>query len=158
VGTPVAVLRIDAQGRVVEVKSCNFGKPTQYERELPFVLALPGGVPQVGQTWQRPFSVTLDPPEGTGEKYDAIQTYTMKKVEGAAATVAFTTAFKSLPKAAADQMPLLQFQPAGEVVFDTQAGRVQSVRLEVSNELKDHQGEGSSYSFKRTYTEQLVGN
>jgi hypothetical protein len=156
VGVPLAVLRVDRQGRVVEIKECHFGKPSQYETELPFALMLPGAVPQAGQSWERPFAVTLDPPEGTGEKFEASQKYALKGMEANTATVGITTAFKSLPKAAADRVPLMQYQPEGEVVFDAQAGRVLSVRLNVVNDLKDHQGEGSSYSFRRTYTEQLI--
>jgi hypothetical protein len=158
IGVSLAVLRVDAAGRVVEVKECNHGKASQYDTELPFVLALPGNVPQAGQSWSRGFTVTLDPPEGTGEKFEATQTYALKSMNGAAATFGLVTAFKSMPAAAGDQIPLLQYQPTGEIVFDTQAGRVTSVKLDITSELKNHQGEGSSYSFRRSYVEQLVGN
>jgi hypothetical protein len=161
VGVPLAVLRVDTTGRVVEVKECKHGKASQYEAELPFVLLLPpAGMP--GQPWSRTFTVTLDPPEGTGEKYEATQTYSLpvptSPAPPGAGRVIVATAFKSLPAAAADKIPLIQYQPAGEVVFDAKAGKVLSVKLDIVNELKDHQGEGSTYSFKRTYAEQLVGN
>jgi hypothetical protein len=115
-------------------------------------------LPQPGQAWKRTFTVTLDPPAGTGEKYEATQEYTLKSLEGATATIGLTTSFATLPKAAADQIPLLQFQPSGEIVFDTKLGRVQSIRMDVSHELQNHQGEGSSYSFKRSCVEQFVGD
>jgi hypothetical protein len=60
--------------------------------------------------------------------------------------------------AVGDQTPLLQSQPEGEVVFDVQNGRVQSVNLRVDKELKNHQGEGSSYHVQSTYIEQYAGN
>jgi hypothetical protein len=52
---------------------------------------------------------------------------------------------------------VLQLQPEGEVVFDLQAGRLQSARLRIDKELKGHQGEGSSYKFQSAYTEKYVG-
>ena len=59
--------------------------------------------------------------------------------------------------AQADQEPLLQWQPEGEVVFDLQRGRLHSARLTINKELKNHQGEGSSYKFQSTYVEQCTG-
>jgi hypothetical protein len=156
VGKTLAELRVDSQGRVVEVKRSDVGKPGQFEIELPLVLLLPDGLPEAGQAWKREFAVTLDPPAGTGEKFEAMQEYTLKSLEGATATIGLTTTFKALPKAVADQIPLLQFQPKGEIVFDTKLGQVRSITMDVVHELKNHQGEGSGYSFKRSYTEQFV--
>ena len=53
---------------------------------------------------------------------------------------------------------LLQLQPEGEVVFDAQSGLMRSARLTIDKELKNHQGEGTSYRFQRTYVEQYVGD
>ena len=52
--------------------------------------------------------------------------------------------------------PRKPMQPEGEVVFDTQNGRLSSASLKIEKELLGHQGEGSSYKFQSTYTEKLV--
>lgn len=156
VGPVLAVLRIDGKGKVVEVKEAKFGSASKYEIEPPFTLTLGDGDVRTGHTWERTYAVTLDPPQGTGEKYDAVQQYACKAVAANAATVAFTTALKSLPPALADQVPLLQYQPEGEVVFDAVAGVVRSVRSQTDKEIKGHQGEGSSYRYQTTYVEQLT--
>jgi hypothetical protein len=158
VGQPLAVLRLDTQGRVVEVKESRFGPATRFEHELPFAVVLPDVAPTAGQVWDRPYKVTLEPPAGTGEKYDAVQRCTCKAVAGPTATLAVAVMLKSLPKAVADQAPLLQFQPEGEVVFDVQAGVLRNVNLTVDKELKGYQGEGSSYHFQSTYVEEYTGN
>jgi hypothetical protein len=158
VGKPLAVLRLDNQGRVVEVKESRFGPATRFEHELPFTVVLPDVAPTAGQVWDRPYKVTLEPPAGTGEKYEAVQRCTCKGVEGPTATLGVAVTLKSLPMALADQTPLLQFQPEGEVVFDTQAGLMRSVNLKVDRELKGYQGEGSTYHFQSTYVEQYAGS
>jgi hypothetical protein len=158
VNTPLAVLRLDGKGRVVEVKESRFGPASKFEAELPFRIVLPDAVPQVGQGWERNYKISVDPPQGTGEQHDAVQRYVLKAVNGTSATLGVTAAVKTLPSAVADQAPLLQNQPEGEAVFDVQNGRLQSVSLHVDKELKNHQGEGSSYHFQSSYIEQFVGN
>jgi hypothetical protein len=158
VGAPVAVVRVDGQGRVVEVKESRFGPPSRFDLELPFVGVLPDTGPQVGQGWERAYAITLEPPTGTGEKLPALQRYVCKAITGNLATVAMTTELKSQPEAVADRIPLIQNLPEGEVVFDLQAGRLQSAVLKTDKELKNHQGEGSSYHFRSTYLEQYLGD
>jgi len=158
VGVPLATLRVDGQGRLVEVRESKFGPASRFEAELPFIITLPDAAPTPGQAWQRDYHVTLEPPQGTGEKYAALQTCTCKRVEGAGALLGLSTAMKSLPEALADQIPLLRLQPEGEVVFDLNAGRMHSARLRVQKELKGHRGAGSSYRFESTYTERYAGD
>jgi hypothetical protein len=100
----------------------------------------------------------LAPPQGTGEKFSATQKYTCKSVTADAATVNMTTSIKDLPEALLDQIPLMQLQPQGEIVFDLKKGLMRSARLAIEKELKGHQGEGSSYRFQSVYTEEYAGD
>jgi len=158
VNAPLAILRIDSLGKVVEVKECKHGSASKFEAELPFIVALPAEGIRMGQSWERPYQVTLDPPQGTGEKYPAVQKFTCKAIQGTVASLALTTTLKSLPEAVADQVPLLQMQPEGEIVFDLQTGCVRKVQMQIDKELKGHQGEGSSYRFKSSYTQEWMAN
>jgi hypothetical protein len=158
VGKPLAVLRIDPLGRVVEVKELKFGSASGFESEPPFAAVLSGAALAPGQGWERAYQITLEPPKGAGEKYPAVQRYTCKSVNGPLATVSLTTELKSPPEAAADQVPLLQMLPDGEVVLDLRAGRLHSAALKVDREVKGHQGEGSSYRFRSSYTVQYAGD
>jgi hypothetical protein len=156
VGPPLAVLRVDGLGRVIEVKESKQAPASRFESELPFVFSLPSVEMQVGSAWDRSYHITLEPPQGTGDKFEAVQKYTCQKMDGAAVTISLTTTIKNLPANQVDQMPLLEMQPEGEIVFDSVGGRLYSARLHIDKELKGLQGEGSVYRFQSTYSEQLV--
>lgn len=155
-GQTLAVLRVDGLGKVIEVKESKFGPATRYDSEPPFVGVLPASGPVVDQAWERAYQITLAPPLGAGEKYSAVQKYSCKTLADNLATVAVTTEVKDLPAAVADQLPLLQSQPEGTIVFDVKNGWLVSAALKIDKELKNHQGEGSRYKFTSSYVEQLV--
>lgn len=156
VGQPLAVVRVDRYGRVVEVKESKHGPASRYEAEPPFSLVLPVGAPQPGQSWERSYHITLEPPQGAGEKFAAAQRYVCKAVQGTTATLTVATTLKPPPEAAADQIPLLQMLPEGELEFDTKLGCLRKATLKIEKDLTGHQGEGSSYRFRSTYTELLL--
>jgi hypothetical protein len=153
VGTTLAVLRIDATGKVVEVRQ---GPADRYDAEPPFTLILPATGVAEKQMWTRSFDVVLNPPLGTGEKHQAVQKSECTKISADKATIALATSFKAMPESLQERMPLLQKTNQGEAVFDVAAGRLLEVRLGVDHTLKDHQGPGSSYHFQSSSTEQLV--
>jgi hypothetical protein len=155
---PLAVLRVDALGRVLQVKESRYGPASRFEVEVPFAAVLPAEGLTAGGAWERAYSITLEPPQGTGEKYAAVQRYTCKGVAGNAATVTVTTELKSPPEAAADRVPLLDKLTEGEVVFDVGNGRMHRAVLRVDKELKDYMGAGSNYHVQSSYVEQYVGD
>ena len=155
--TTLATIRVDVYGRVVEVKESK-SDAAGFENELPFLVTLPAPAFQPNDTWERSYKITLPPPLGTGQKHDAVQKYTCKAVTADAATIALTTELKAPPKAVADAVPLWQMMPEGEVVYDLKNGRLHSAKLAINKEMKNHQGEGSSCSFKSTLTIQYAGD
>lgn len=150
VGVPLAVLRVDASGKVVEVKQSKFGPASRFESEPPFVVVLPT---KPSLEWERTYQITLEPPQGAGEKFDAVQKY-----KGGVNTIELTTTIKALPASAADQIHLLPFQPSGRVTFDVANGRMQRAELTIDKELIGHQGKGSRYHLTSMYKEELVGD
>jgi len=155
VGDVLATLRVDGQGKVIEVKESKHGPASRFESEPPFVLVFPDAALTEGMNWSRSYKITIEPPQGTGEKYDAVQECTCKSVAQGSATFALTTTLKTQPESVLDRVPLLQLQPEGEVTFDVRSGRLQSAILRVNKELTGHQGEGSSYHFVSTYKEEI---
>jgi hypothetical protein len=155
VGPPLALIRVDPRGQVVEVKECKFGSASRFESEPPFAIVFPEAA--TGPNWERTYKLTLVPPQGTGEKYDAAQSYASRGGEGGTATITLTTALKSQPEAVADQTALFQSLPEGEIVFDPQAGIMRSANLHIDKQATGQQGEGSSYHFRSIYREQYVG-
>jgi hypothetical protein len=151
IGVPVAVLLVDPQGRV-EVKESKFGPASRYESEPPFPLLPTEGL-KLGLGWERSFNIAVEP---QGEKVAAVRRYSCKSLSRGLATIALTTELAAPPAEPKEQMQLLGMQPEGEVVFDLNAGRMQSSTLKVNKEVKGFEGEKSSYRYQRSYTEQSV--
>jgi hypothetical protein len=147
---PVATVRVDAQGRVVEASVDRF------QAEPPFRLTLPEALPAVGGTWERAFPITAPPPIGTGEKYDAVQTYTLKGAKDGYAVVGVATALRSPPKDPAELPPLVGLLWEGEAYFHPATGRYGGCRLTVKREVANHRGEGTKYVYVGEYTEGAV--
>jgi hypothetical protein len=156
VGPVLAVLRVDPHGKVAEVKESKVGPASRFATELPFKLVLPDTKPKAGESWERAYTIQLDPPLGTGEKYAAIQKYTCLEPKGGFLTVGLATQVKDPPAQASDQIPLLPLTQEGVLYFHPQTGRYYGARCKVERELKNHQGEGSTYKFVSTYTEDFV--
>lgn len=153
IGQTVAIVRVDPYGRVLEVK---LGSASNYESEPPFVIVFPEAKAAVGQAWKRPFNVVFDPPFGTGEKYQAEQRYDCTKIDAGKATLTVKTEFKTMPDNARDRLPLLQKDVEGDLVFDLEAGRLISARLNIDKTVDNHQGKGTRYQFKSQYQRDLV--
>lgn len=156
IGLPLAVVRIDGQGKVIEVKEARPGySAAKYESDPPFKLLLPAEPLKADLNWEHAYQITLEPPLGTGEKYPAVQRYACKGIAGNLATVSLTTDVKGTASAQEDQVPLWQMQPEGELVFDVQAGRLQKATLRIDKEAKI---EGGNTRFQSVYSEQYVGD
>lgn len=154
---PVVEVLVDAQGRLVDVKSAKGGSAARLHAELPFRVVLPDAAPAAGQTWARAFTLKLDPPLGAGETHEFAQTYTAKGVQDGLLVVGVGTALKAPPKTLGEQVPLVPMLWAGDVYFDPAAGRYHAARLSAKAELPNHLGEGTKYVYQSTYAEDVVG-
>ena len=87
-----------------------------------------------------------------------MQKYVVQGAADGKIKVGITTVLKTQPETPADQAALLQSQPEGEALFDAQAGILLKAKLQVDKQLKDHQGDGSSYRFQSIYVEEYLGD
>ena len=150
---PVVVVRVDSQGKLVEVKEAKTGSAARLHAELPFRFLLPDMGPAVGQTWERPFAFKIDPPAGTGESYDFVQKYTCKDVKDGLATFGVHTTLKVAPKTTSEQVPLVPMLWTGDVYFNAVAGKYHAARLGAKAELMNHLGEGTKFVYQSSYSE-----
>jgi hypothetical protein len=153
IGQTLAVLRIDSQGQVREVKQ---GSATRYEAEPPFALVLPAVAPQEGLAWLRSYNMMLEPPFGAGEKLPSSQRYECTSIAGGKAIFKTAHQLKTMPENAKEQVPIIQRLPEGQITFDLAAGHVLEVHFRIDRTLMNHHGDGSSYHFQSTFTEKLV--
>ncbi len=154
IGKTLGVLRVDGQGRVIDVKK---GSRAKFLSELPFVVVLSSKEPEVGYKWKRNYQVTLEPPAGTGEQFPASQTYECTSTQDGNGTIVLTTEIAKMPSNVLDRIPLMQRQPHGEVVFDVEAGRLNSARLLIDKQINNHRGENSTYHFVSNFKQTYVG-
>jgi hypothetical protein len=154
---PVVTVKVDSQGRLLEVKESKAGSGSRLHAELPFRLTLPDGdAATAGLKWDRTFTFKLDPPLGTGESHEFSQKYTSAGVKDGLLTVSVATELKAPPKALAERVPLVPMLWEGQVYFNAAAGKYHAARLKVKAELPNHQGEGTKFEYESTYTEDAV--
>jgi hypothetical protein len=149
---PVLTVTVDTRGKVTEAKSDQKAAADRLEAELPFRLVWPAKMPAVNDTWERAFVLKVPPPLGTGEKFDATQTYTFRGMKDVYAVVGMTTAVKDLtdPTVVPAVAPVLW---EGDVFFNTKTGRYHGAKLTAKKEVADHRGEGTKFTYTSEYTE-----
>jgi hypothetical protein len=152
----IVTVRVDSQGRIVEVKEAKGGSAARLQAELPFRMTLPDAAPAIGNTWERTFSVKLDPPLGTGESYEFLQKFTPAANADGLLSASVETTLKAPPKALAERVPLVPMLWTGNVYFNTRAGKYHAARLKVKAELPNYQGEGTKFEYESIYSEDAV--
>jgi hypothetical protein len=152
--TTLAIVRIDPYGRVLEVKESK-SDASNYENELPFLITVPAVGVKVGEGWKRDYKITLSPPLGTGEKYDAEQIVACKSITADAVILGLTTKLKSELKNPGEAVPLWQFQPEGEIVMDLKNARLHSAKLTINKQMKTANAEAT---FVGSLTVQYLGD
>jgi hypothetical protein len=150
---PVFTISVDTTGKVTEAKSDQKAAADRLEAELPFRLVWPAKAPAVNDTWERAFVLKLPPPLGTGEKFDAKQTYTLRGTKDVYAVVGLTTALKEPPADPALMPGLAPVLWEGDVFFDTKTGRYHGAKLTAKKEVANHRGDGTKFSYRSEYTE-----
>ncbi|HEV3438289.1 MAG TPA: hypothetical protein VG122_13075 [Gemmata sp.] len=153
---PILTIRVDQQGRIVEVKEVKAGSSNRLQAELPFRMILPDTGPTTGQTWDRTFTLKLDPPLGTGESYEFAQKYTCSGAKDGLTAATVETSLKDPPKTISERVPLVPMLWTGEVYFNTAAGKYHAARLKAKAELPNYQGEGTKFEYESSYAEDIV--
>ncbi len=155
---PVLTAKVDARGGVVEAKSTGGDSAVhRLQAELPFRVLLPEAAVEPNATWDRAFSVKLDPPLGTGESHAAKQTYKLRAMQGGHAVIGVATAFDKPPTAAADLQPLLPWLWEGDVFVTAATGRYAGAKLKAATTIANHQGAGTKFAFASEYVEAAAG-
>lgn len=151
---PILTTKVDARGGVSDAKAvAGDAAANRLQAELPFRVLLPEAA---AASWERTFSVKLDPPLGVGETHEAKQTYTHRATTGGYAVIGVTTAFKSFPVAAAEQQPLVPWLWEGDVFVEVEKGRYAGAKLAAKKTIDNHQGPGTKFVFESTYTEAVA--
>ena len=155
-GKPILTVRLDALCRLLDAKGDNPATAARLSVELPFRVTLPETFPAVNGTWGREVVMKLDPPQGTGEKYEATQTATYKGDNMGFAVLGFATTLKAPPKDPAESVGLVPLLWEGEVYFHRPTGRYAGARLAIKREVVGHAGPGTKVTYETAYTDALA--
>lgn len=150
---PILTAKVDPRGRVSDVRAVVNDAAARLQAELPFRIELPETAIADVAKWERPFTIRLDPPVGTGEIHEAIQTYSIEKREAARTLVKVSTSLKTPPKEVAELQPLLPWLWEGTITLEPAAKKYLGAKLKVSREYPNHQGVGSKFAFSSTFEE-----
>jgi hypothetical protein len=152
-GKPIVTVKLDSRGQLLDAKATG-GTADRLTAELPFRVTLPEQAPVANTAWVRPFALKLSPPLGTGESYDAAQSYSVKgTAAGGHTVIGLLTTLKTQPKDTAELPPLVPLLWEGDVYFHAETGKYTGARLSVKKEIPNHQGEGTKFVYQSEYTE-----
>ena len=152
---PIFTLKVDALGKISDVKSDNPAAADRLQADLPFKLHLPDAAPTAEKPWERAFELKLPPPLGTGEKFDAVQKYTFRGMNKDFAIIGITTALKTPTEDAALMPAIAPMLWEGDVFFNAKSGQYHGAKLSIKKEIANHQGEGTKFRYTSEYTEAL---
>lgn len=151
---PIVTIRLDRTGKLLDAEASS-GSADRLFAELPFRVQFGETFPPVGGSWTRLFKIKLSPPLGTGEVYEAKQTYTLKGENAGHLSFGIATELVQPPKDPGELPPLVPMLWEGDVYFHKESGRYTGAKLNIKREIPNHQGEGSKFVYESTYTEVL---
>ncbi|MGL6074385.1 MAG: hypothetical protein ACRC8S_09525 [Fimbriiglobus sp.] len=146
---PAFVLRVDARGQVLEAKDGKGQPAPRMAMTPPFRIVWPEA-PKAGTPWVRNFTVALDPPLGTGEKFAVNQTFTPTTTVG---VYDVKTDLPEPPRDATLMQPLIPYLWEGQVTFDATKSRLTAAKLRIRRELPNHAGPGTQFLYETQYQE-----
>jgi hypothetical protein len=153
-GKPMLTAKVDARGLVGDAKSdSGDAAVARLRAELPFRVALPAEAVLPNAKWDRPFTVKLDPPQGTGETYEFVQSATFRGVNQGFAVIGIAAALKAPPTNPGELLPLLPSLWEGDVFVNLKTGAYAGAKLTVKKEVSNHQGEGTKFVYASEYSE-----
>ncbi len=156
-GKTMVTAKVDVRGQVGEVKSeSGETAAARLKAELPFRVALPADPVAAGAKWDRPFTVKLDPPQGTGEIYEFAQAATFRGVNQGFAVIGIAITLKTPPTNPSELLPLVPSLWEGDVFVNLKTGAYAGAKLTAKKEIPNHQGEGSKFVYASEYSEAVA--
>ena len=154
VGVPLAVVTIDARGKVLQRKQ-NFVKAA-VAGQGEITILLPEQAVAVGSSWTSSDFIDVPMPDGTVRRLPARQNFKLESVQTGVATIAMSTQITTPIRDAALEARVLQYEPTGSVRFDIDGGRILSRRLDVNKTVIGFRGEASSIHYIGRSTEEYL--
>ncbi|MBY0589333.1 hypothetical protein K2X85_19330 [bacterium] len=155
-GRPIMQVDLDSDGTIKAYK--HLTQRNDVLRELPFQVTVPADrLPTAGTTWRRDFPITIEPPLASPPRtLRGVQNCTVSESNSNKLVIDVECKLIDEVKEPKLMVPVVQFLPKGTVVLDPKAGRMVSAQMKTQEVVKNFQGEGSTYTFSSTYSEELL--
>ncbi len=158
VGDPVALLLIDKNGKVKEVRENRFGSPKRFDSDPPMALIFGKGPIVLGTQWERPVTIASDPTvapsEGNG--WQAIVHSECITASKTTRTIKTEGIWTTEPKAAEAKIGLLQYFPKTEIVLDQPGMPPKLIVSKLDRTIKHGDKESNSYRLISEYRESRI--
>ena len=154
IGVPLAMVTIDAQGKLVERKQ-NFVKAA-IAGQGEITIQLPDHPVAVGSRWSCPHNIDVPLSDGTTRRFKAQQSYKLEDVKTGVATISVSTQFTTPIQDPALEAQVLQYENSGTVRFDIDAGQILQRQIDVDRSVVGFRGEASSLHYIGRSSEQYL--
>jgi hypothetical protein len=153
VGVPLAVVTMDATGKVISRRRTPLRGTSKVESEM--ALPLPAEAIPVGHTWSKTFEVEVRLPGGVVKKVTALQKFTLEQVKTGVARIAVVNAILTPVRDPAIEAQLVQYESTGFLRFDVDAGRVLEQQVDQDKRVVGFRGPASNVHYLSRFTEKF---
>jgi hypothetical protein len=154
VHVPLALVTIDTQGKLLQRKQ-NFVKAA-VAGQGEITIQLPERPVSVGSRWTCLNNLDVPLSDGTTRRFKTMQTFKLQDVKTGVATITVSTQFTTPVQDPAIEAQVVQFETAGSIRFDIDAGQILSRQIDVDRTVVGFRGEASSIHYVARSTEAFI--
>lgn len=155
VGVPLATIRMDASGKVLDRKNHQSNSHAAEHLTIP----LPAEPIEINDSWNVDFDTMATTRDGMPKKIVMRQTLTLLEVDHDVATIGLaTTILTPLGGDTTLEAQLMQSELSGKVRFDMKRGRIISQQSEADKRVVGFQGNTSSMHYVTRFSEKLLSS
>ena len=154
VGVPLAVVTIDAQGKLMRRKQ-NFVKAA-VAGQGEITIQLPEQAVAVGSCWSSQSNLDVPLSDGSVRRFRALQSYKLESVQTGVATISMSTQIMTPLSDPAIEAQVLQYETSGSVRFDIERGQILGRQNDVDKSVVGFRGEASSIRYIARSTEEYL--
>jgi hypothetical protein len=145
VGIPLAVVTIDAQGKLKDRKQ-NFVKAA-VSGQGEITIQLPDEPVKVGDAWTSVNDVDVPLSDGTTRRFKTLQSFKLDTVRTGVATISVSTQFMAPIMDPAVEAQVMQYENSGTVRFDIDAGQIIERQIDADKSVVGFRGEASNMHY-----------
>ena len=154
VGVPLAVVTMDARGKIVK-RERKVEQPGQ-QNDGPMAIPLPEEAIAVGHAWSELYDVDVPLEEGGVKKVKTRQTFKLLSVKTGVATIEVATNVLTPNLPPAVEAKLIQQASAGTIRLDLDAGCILGQQMDLDRRVIGFRGDASSLHYLTRFTEKLL--